>query len=62
MKEVEEAQKQSKVELLESGFIRTPVMKPRTVVINRTIDQVNKKPTFEKRFLSIQNIVKDNNK
>lgn len=62
MKEIEEAQKQSKVELLESGFIRTPVMKPRTVVINRTIDQVNKKPTFEKRFLSIQNIVKDNNK
>ncbi len=62
MKEIEDAQKQSKVELLESGFIRTPVMKPRTVVINRTIDQVNKKPTFEKRFLSIQNIVKDNNK
>ena len=29
---------------------------------NKTIDNMPKKPTFEKRFLSIQNIVKDSNK
>lgn len=61
LKEIEAAEKQAKVELLESGFIRTPMMHKRpTPVQHRTIDQVAKKPTFEKRFLAIQNIVKDN--
>lgn len=61
LKEIEEAEKQAKVELLESGFIRTPMMHKRpTPVQHRTIDQVAKKQTFEKRFLAIQNIVKDN--
>ena len=62
LKEIEEAEKQAKVELLESGFIRNPMMHKRpTPVVNRTIDQMPKKPTFEKRFLAIQNIVKDSN-
>jgi hypothetical protein len=61
LKEIEEAEKQAKVELLESGFIRTPMMHKRpTPVQHRTIDQVAKRQTFEKRFLAIQNIVKDN--
>ena len=58
MKEIEDAQKQSKIELLESGFIRNPIIKTKPTK-NRTIDPIRKKPTFEKRFLSIQNIVKD---
>ena len=61
LKEIEEAEKQAKVELLESGFIRTPMMHKRPIPVqHRTIDQVAKKQTFEKRFLAIQNIVKDN--
>lgn len=58
LKEIEEGQKQSKIELLESGFIRNPVIKTKPVE-NRTIDTTSRKPTFEKRFLSIQNIVKE---
>lgn len=59
-KELENAQKQSKIELLESGFIRTPVMKPKSKTVeHKTIDPIKKKPTFDKRFLSIQNIVKE---
>lgn len=56
--ELDDAQQKAKIELLESGFIRNPVMQSKTVN-NRTIDPLMKKPTFEKRFLSIQNIVKD---
>ncbi len=58
IEEMNEAQKQQKIELLESGFIRNPVIQAKPVT-NRTIDPLKKKPTFEKRFLSIQNIVKD---
>ena len=58
MREIEEAQNQQKIELLESGFIRNPIIKTKPTK-NRTIDPIMKKPTFEKRFLSIQNIVKD---
>ena len=55
--EVREAQRQSKIELLESGFLRTPHMaKPEQT--QKTIDQQAKKKSFEKRFLSIQNITK----
>lgn len=58
MKEIQNAQKRQKIELLESGFMRNPVFqnKPQE---NKTIDPLKKKPTFEKRFLSIQNILKD---
>lgn len=58
LEEKREEQKQQKIELLESGFIRNPVIsqKPAT---NRTIDPLKKKPTFEKKFLSIQSILKD---
>ena len=58
IEEMNEAQKQQKIELLESGFIRNPVIQAKPVT-NRTIDPLKKKPTFEKRFLSIQNIVKE---
>ena len=58
MQALEDAQHQSKIELLESGFIRNPVIKTKPVT-NRTIDTTMKKKTFDKRFLSIQNIVKD---
>lgn len=58
MREIEEAQNQQRIELLESGFIRNPIIKTKPIK-NRTIDPIMKKPTFEKRFLSIQNIVKD---
>ena len=55
--EVREAQRQSKIELLESGFLRTPHMtKPEQT--QKIIDQQAKKKSFEKRFLSIQNITK----
>lgn len=56
--EIERAQKQAKIDMLESGFIRNPVIQAKPVT-NRTIDPIKKKPTFEKRFLSIQNIVKE---
>lgn len=58
--QIQEAEQKSKIELLESGFIRTPMVKrPTAVVQNKTVDNVNRKPTFEKRFLSIQNITKE---
>lgn len=53
-----EEQKQQKIELLESGFIRNPVISQKPAE-NRTIDPLKKKPTFEKKFLSIQSILKD---
>ena len=53
-----EEQKQQKIELLESGFIRNPVISQKPAV-NRTIDPLKKKPTFERKFLSIQSILKD---
>lgn len=56
--ELAKAQKQAKIDMLESGFIRNPVIQAKPVT-NRTIDPIKKKPTFEKRFLSIQNIVKE---
>lgn len=62
MKEIQTAQKKQKIELLESGFMRSPVFgEKQQVVENKTIDPLQKKPTFEKRFLSIQNIFKDSN-
>ena len=58
LEEKREEQKRQKIELLESGFIRNPVIQQKTVK-NRTIDPLKKKPTFEKKFLSIQSILKD---
>lgn len=57
VRKIEESKRQSDIELLESGFI-----KPRkviNVVENKTIDNMKKKPTFDRRFLSIQNILSD---
>lgn len=58
MQEIANAQKQNKIDMLESGFIRNPIIQAKPAT-NRTIDPIKKKPTFEKRFLSIQNIVKE---
>lgn len=56
---IQSEEQKSKIELLESGFIRTPAIKKQpTIVHNKTVDKVQNKPTFEKRFLSIQNITK----
>lgn len=60
LEKLKEAQKKSKIELLESGFLRQPVVQKKDVE-QKTIDQQKKKPTFEKRFLSIQDIVKRTN-
>ena len=58
--EIKTAERESKIQLLESGFIRTPALKRTTVQANqKTIDPIKAKPTFEKRFLSIQNITKE---
>jgi hypothetical protein len=58
--EIKTAERESKIQLLESGFIRTPALKKTTVQVNqKTIDPIKAKPTFEKRFLSIQNITKE---
>ena len=58
--QIKTAENKSKIELLESGFIRTPaIKKPVNQVVQKTIDPIKEKPTFEKRFLSIQNITKE---
>ncbi len=57
VRKLEEAKRQSDIEMIESGFIRNPVLHNKNVS-NKTIDPTMKKPTFEKRFLSIQNICK----
>lgn len=61
VRKIEESKRQSDIELLESGFIR-PRKLAASNVENKTIDNIKKKPTFDKRFLSIQNIVKESNK
>ena len=62
VRKIKDSQKQSDIELLESGFIKPrKSIKPR-VVENKTINNMPKKPTYEKRFLSIGNIVKDSSK
>jgi len=50
------------MELLESEFIKPRKTMKTNALENKTIDNMPKKPTFEKRFLSIGNIVKDTNK
>ncbi len=60
LSQIKTAEKKSKIELLESGFIRTPSIKKETV---EQLKAEDKKPqervSFEKRFMSIQNISKD---
>ena len=56
--EIKRAQQKSKIELLESGFLTRPSLQNKDIK-QKTIDQQQKKPTFEKRFLSIQEIVKE---
>ncbi|MBQ4541888.1 MAG: hypothetical protein IJA23_03435 [Clostridia bacterium] len=57
--EIQKAESQSKIELLESGFIRTPMVKRGIVKTDKLVAEEKKpKPTFEKRFFSIQNITK----
>jgi len=62
LRKIEESKRQTDIELLESGFLKP--RKPMKVEYKetKTIDPIQKKPTFERRFLSIQNIVKDSNK
>jgi len=62
VRKIENSRKQSDIELLESGFIKPRRTMKTKAVENKTIDNMPKKPTFEKRFLSIGNIVKDTNK
>ena len=62
VRKIEESRRQSDIELLESGFIKPRKMTHNVQVENKTIDNLRKKPTFDKRFLSIQNIVKNSNK
>ena len=62
VRKIEESRHQSDIELLESGFINPRKLSSVKTVENKTIDNVKRKPTFDRRFLSIQNIVKDYNK
>lgn len=57
VRKIEESKRQSDIELLESGFIKP--RKAINVVENKTIDNMKKKPTFDRRFLSIQNILSE---
>lgn len=59
VRKIEEAKRQSDIELLESGFIKRGKVLKQPAVENKTIDNMKKKPTFDKRFLSIQNVLKD---
>lgn len=60
LNQIKEAERESKIELLESGFIRTPMVKRSvTKIQQKTIDPIKQRPSFEKRFLSIQNITKE---
>ncbi len=59
LSQIQQAENKSKIELLESGFIRTPMVKRGAVKTDKPASEPQKnKPTFEKRFLSIQNITK----
>ena len=63
IRKIEESKRQSDIELLESGFLKPRKETPaKPAVPNKTIDPIQKKPTFEKRFLSIQSIFRDSNK
>ena len=61
-RKLEESRRQSDIELLESGFIKPRKMMAAKPVENKTIDNMKRRHTFDKRFLSIQNIVNDSRK
>ncbi len=62
VRKIEDSRKKSDIELLESGYLKPRRTIKTKVVENKTIDNMPKKPTFEKKFLSIGNIIKDSNK
>lgn len=62
VRKIEESKRQSDIELLESGFIKRGKVLKQPAVENKTIDNIKKKPTFDRRFLSIQNVLKEPNK
>ena len=61
-RKLEESRRQSDIELLESGFIKPMKKSASRSVENKTIDNVQRRHGFDKRFLSIQNIVNNSNK
>ena len=59
IEQIKQAENESKIALLESGFIRTPNVKRAMVRTEKLVAEEKKqKPSFEKRFFSIQNITK----
>lgn len=62
-RKLEESKRQSDIQMIESGFIINPILQNKPIqnkeIQNKTINLNGKKPTFEKRFLAIQNICKD---
>ena len=50
VRKIEVSKKQSDIELLESGFIKQRKTIKSKAVENKTIDNMPKKHTFEKRF------------
>lgn len=57
--QIKQAENESKITLLESGFIRTPVVRKGILRKNKVVEEEKKqKPSFENRFFSIQNITK----
>lgn len=59
VRKIEESRRQSDIELLESGYIKPGKIIKQKTVENKTIDNIKKKPTFDRRFLSIQNVLKN---
>lgn len=59
VRKIEESKRKSDIELLESGYIKPGKMIKSKTVENKTIDNMKKKPTFDRRFLSIQNVLKN---
>lgn len=59
VRKIEESKRKSDIELLESGYIKPGKVIKQKTVENKTIDNIKKKPTFDRRFLSIQNVLKN---
>ena len=59
IEQIKQAESESKIALLESGFIRTPNVRRMIVKTEKpVVEEKIQKPSFEKRFFSIQNITK----
>ena len=62
-REFDEIDDNLKIEMLESGFIRNPIIRTRPSRVSSSVStEPMKKTTFEKRFMSIQDIVNDETK